>query len=213
MEDKYNGEEVLVFPRILLTDIGYFNGSSPDAERYLKTILTRGNNHFHLRIKAETDPSLKQIIPYVLFVCGDQVFSYVRGKQAGETRLVGNRSVGIGGHVNPIDEQRDAAGGSHAEEDFPTYLKAVRREIDEEVVVEVDGPLDIEMIGLINDDSNPVGQVHFGVIHVCRLPVPRVRKREDQITQAGFVSIAELAGPRREELETWSQIAIDFLNR
>ncbi len=69
-----------------------------------------------------------------------------------------------------------------------------------------------EIRALLNDDSNPVGQVHFGVIHVCELKGRSVRKREQQITESGFVPIAELVGPRREELESWSAIAIDFLS-
>ncbi|NLN61830.1 MAG: hypothetical protein GX146_03020 [Myxococcales bacterium] len=213
MNDRYKGEQVLVFPQRLLAQLGHFNGSSPDINRYLPEIFARGNTRFHPRHEAEQDPSLKQIIPYVLFTYGDQIFSYVRGKKAGETRLVGNRSVGIGGHVNPVDGQLSLGLGDarDAEDDYATYLKAVQREIDEEVILDTPGPHATEIIGLINDDTNEVGQVHFGVIHRCRLDTPHVRKRESQITEAGFLPIAELAGPRRAELENWSQIAIDFL--
>jgi predicted NUDIX family phosphoesterase len=208
MEDRYKGERVLVFERTLLEELGAFHGCTGDWRHYLDRILDRRNNRFHLRHLAEDDPSLKQIIPYVVFRCGDQLFSYVRGKQAGEARLVGNRSVGIGGHINPVDEQNlFAAAGPSA--DRATYLEAVGREITEEVVVE--GPFSPEIVALINDDSNAVGQVHLGVVHVCDLAGPFVRKREQQITQAGFVPIAELAGPRREELETWSALVVDFL--
>jgi len=207
MEDRYRGERVLVFPRALLDRLGSFQGICTDVGRYTDAILDGRGNHFHERFRAEDDPSLKQIIPYVVFRRGDEVFSYVRGKQAGEKRLVGNRSIGIGGHVNPRDRQlADAASGGA---DMATYIEAVRREISEEVVV--DGPFEPVARALINDDSNPVGQVHFGVVHVCDLGSATVRKREQQITEAGFVPIADLAGPRREELESWSAIAIDFL--
>lgn len=209
MEDKYRGERVLVFERPLLEELGAFHGVSTSVEHYLGPILQKENNHFHLRYQAETDHSLKQIIPYVLFCVDDQVFSYVRGKQAGESRLIGNRSVGIGGHINPQDEMlfKDAALAT----DRQTYLEAVLREIEEEVVVEES--FEPEIIGLINDDSNDVGKVHFGIVHVCKLRQPSVRKREQQITQAGFVPIGELAGPKRSELETWSQLCIDLLAR
>jgi predicted NUDIX family phosphoesterase len=208
MQDRYRGEKVLVFERSLLERIGGFQGTTTETERYLEQILARENNHFHERFRAEDDPSLKQIIPYVLFRHEDRVFSYVRGKQAGETRLVGNRSVGIGGHINPEDEAT-LFGDARQTSDRQTYLEAVRREIAEEVVVEQD--IEPRIVALINDDSNPVGQVHFGVVHLCELDGPGVRKREQQITEAGFVPIAELAGPRREELETWSALAIDLL--
>jgi predicted NUDIX family phosphoesterase len=207
MEDKYRGERILVFERKLLDELGSFQGTTTDCARYLDEILDKQNNRFHLRYQAEQDETLKQIIPYVLFVCGNSIFSYVRGKQAGETRLVGNRSVGIGGHINPQDEML-FAGASRAT-DMQTYLEAVQREIDEEVVVEED--CIPEIVALINDDSNPVGRVHFGVIHICRLKGETVTKREQQITQSGFIPIEDLRGPRREELETWSALAVDLL--
>jgi len=208
VEDRYKGERVLVFERTLLDELGSFQGCTADWARYLGAILDRRSNRFQLRHLAEDDPSLKQIIPYVVFRHGDSIFSYVRGKQAGEARLVGNRSVGIGGHINPVDEQNlFAATGTAA--DRAAYLEAVGREIAEEVVV--DGPFTPEIVALINDDSNPVGRVHLGVVHVCEIEGPYVRKREQQITQAGFVPITELAGPRREELETWSALVVDFL--
>ena len=207
MQDKYQGEQVLVFDRAIFEDLGSFNGTSADSERYLDVILNKNNNRFQLRYLAEEDESLKQIIPYVLFYHDNELFSYVRGKQAGEDRLIGNRSVGIGGHINPVDEMLFA--GTKVATDRQTYIEAVQREIDEEVVV--DEPLSPEIIGLINDDSNPVGRVHFGIVHVCRLSGKTVRKREQQITKAGFVPIAELAGPRWEELESWSQLCVDLI--
>ncbi|MBN2715839.1 MAG: hypothetical protein JXX14_08285 [Deltaproteobacteria bacterium] len=207
--DKYKGEKVLVFPKSLFDELGYFNGTCNDTDRYISEIMKAGNNHFHLRIDAESDPSIKQIIPYVVFKCGDEVFSYVRGKKAGETRLVGNRSIGIGGHVNPIDRQ--TADADNISEDMATYIEAVKREIEEEVIVE--GEFEPKIVALLNDDSNEVGTVHFGVIHVCELTDKGVRKKEQQITESGFVKIADLAGPRRDELESWSQIAIDLLSQ
>jgi predicted NUDIX family phosphoesterase len=207
MEDKYRGELVLVFERTLLKELGSFEGTTPDTERYLDVILTKTNNHFHLRCEAEKDESLQQVIPYVLFCHEDEVFSYVRGKQAGEGRLIGNRSVGIGGHINPADEMLFA--GNKVASDRQTYIEAVQREIEEEVVVEE--AFSPEIVALLKDDSNPVGRVHFGVIHICQLEKKSIRKREQQITKSGFFKIEELAGPKWEELETWSQLCVTLL--
>ncbi|MBN2670511.1 MAG: hypothetical protein JXX29_02495, partial [Deltaproteobacteria bacterium] len=106
---------------------------------------------------------------------------------------------------------QQVAEGGDVSEDMATYIEAVKREIAEEVIV--DGDFTPEIVALLNDDSNEVGKVHFGIIHVCELPAHNVRKREQQITESGFVKIADLAGPRREELESWSQIAIDFIGQ
>ena len=207
MEDRYRGERILVFERRILDELGAFQGTTTDVNRYLDTILDKKNNRFHLRVEAEQDESLKQIIPYVLFVCKDEVFSYVRGKQAGETRLVGNRSVGIGGHINPQDESLFSKKDSAS--DMQTYIEAVKREIEEEVKVE--GEYRLEVAALINDDSNEVGRVHLGVVHICRLSNKTVEKRESQITKSGFFPVTVLRNEMREQLETWSQLAIDLL--
>lgn len=208
MEDKYRGEQILVFDRSLLEQIGMFQGTSTEVERYLRAIFDEGRTRFHPRHLAEQDPSLQQIIPYVVFRHEDTVFSYVRGKKAGETRLVGNRSIGVGGHINPVDAARSLDQATHATR--ATYLEAVRREIEEEVIVE--GPFDPIMCAVLKDDSNDVGTVHFGVIHICELQGPLVRRREQQLTQSGFLPIEELQGARREELETWSQLTINLVS-
>ena len=88
-----------MYPRSLLDELGAFNGLRPDAQRYVEAILQPDNLRWMLRESAEQDPTFKQIIPYVLLVHDRQVFSYTRGKGAGEQRLVAHRSVGIGGHI------------------------------------------------------------------------------------------------------------------
>ncbi len=60
----------------------------------------------------------------------------------------------------------------------------MRRELDEEVVI--DTPYTETIVGLINDDETPVGQVHLGVVHLCDVEQPNVRPREADILDAGF---------------------------
>ncbi len=97
-------EKVLVFPRSLLEQLGVFQGFSPEVNRYLPAILEKKNNSFMARAQAETNPAFKQVIPYVVITDGQSVLHYVRGKKAGEQRLVAKGSVGIGGHINNEDE-------------------------------------------------------------------------------------------------------------
>jgi len=156
------------------------------------------------RADAETDPGFKQLIPYVIMRCGDSVLSYVRGQRAGETRLVGQRSIGIGGHINPIDEA-PLFGGDFRD----TYLTAVKREVAEEVNVEAE--FTDTIVALLNDDTNEVGKVHLGVVHVWDLSEPKVSRREQMITQLQFMQPDELRDAR-ESMETWSQLCLDGLN-
>jgi predicted NUDIX family phosphoesterase len=191
-------EMVLVVRRDLLESLGIFQGLCSDVESYLPSLLSRENNFFTPRSVAETDPSLKQIIPYAIITHGGRILRYRRGKRSGERRLVAKGSIGIGGHMNDRDEglfalNRDA------------YLGGVEREINEEILIPP--PLSNEIVALINDDSTEVGQVHFGIVHVVELPSANVEKRENMITGLEFLTPDDL---RAEEatLETWSQICV-----
>jgi len=55
------------------------------------------------RPDAETDPSLKQIIPYLVLRDGDRIFLMKRTRAGGDPRLHDRFTVGIGGHLNPGD--------------------------------------------------------------------------------------------------------------
>src|SRR3954452_646713 len=88
------------------------------------------------------------------------------------------------------------------------YEIALRRELDEEVDIRSDGP--IGRVGLINDDSNPVGRVHLGVVHLYDLDRPEVAPREDALADPEFVRRDDLSA-LRDRFETWSQIVIDAL--
>jgi predicted NUDIX family phosphoesterase len=190
-------ERVLVVPAAELDRLGRFQGFSAEADRYLTALLVPELMQYRPRSEVETDPSYKQIIPYVVFRCADAIFCYTRGKSQGEARLHRLRSLGVGGHVS----EEDAQGGKSLD----AYESAMRRELDEEV--EVTSPGRMSRVGLINDDSTPVGQVHLGVVHLFDLERPLVKAREEGLAEAGFVPLATVA-TIRHEFETWSQICI-----
>src|SRR5260370_34931172 len=97
-------ENVLVIKRRLFDELGAFQGLNFEPRNYLDSILSRGNNFFLPRAQAEKDPNHKQIIPYALLTHGDKVVHYVRGKRAGEQRLVAKGSIGIGGQMTERDK-------------------------------------------------------------------------------------------------------------
>jgi predicted NUDIX family phosphoesterase len=197
-------EQVLVIKREVLEQIGTFHGLMFDVERYLEKIFASGVCTFMNRSQAEKDPSFKQLIPYVIMSYDGKYLNYIRGKRAGETRLVSKRSIGIGGHINPIDWTLFSA------EAQKTYLEAVQREIAEEVSVETTYSNNI--VALLNDDSNEVGQVHLGVVHLWQLDEPKVERREQMITQMSFMSPAEL-NEVKDSMETWSQLCLAGLDK
>lgn len=196
-------EMILVVRRELFDRLGAFQGLNFDVQKYLPVLLAKENNFFIPRSKAEEDPSFKQIIPYVLLVHNGCVLHYVRGKKAGEQRLVAKGSIGIGGHMNDGD-------GGLFNLDSQHYNIVVEREIHEELHLQT--LFENRAVALLNDDSNAVGQVHLGVVHVFDLETDNVQKREAMITNLEFLTKAELLA-RRDAMETWSQICVDSLDR
>ncbi|CAA9219971.1 MAG: hypothetical protein AVDCRST_MAG42-523 [uncultured Chthoniobacterales bacterium] len=196
-------ENVLVVRRSLFDQLGSFHGLNFEPERYLGALLSRGNNFFLPRSQAENDPTHKQIIPYALIAHEGRVLHYVRGKKAGEQRLVAKGSIGIGGHMNDTDESLFAW-------DENAYRAGVAREVNEEIDIQT--TFEDHIVALLNDDTTEVGQVHLGIVHVFHLAEPKVQKREAMITNLSFLTREELI-ERRDSLETWSQLCVDSLDQ
>ena len=198
-------ENVLVIRRELFDQLGSFHGLNFEPQKYLDAFLSRGNNFFLPRPEAEINPVYKQIIPYALIAFQDKVVYYVRGKKAGEQRLVAKGSIGIGGHMS---EEKDRFLWHTTDE--AAYRAGVEREVNEEI--KIDTPFEDRIVALLNDDTTEVGSVHLGVVHVFQLAEPKVEKREAMITGLTFLVKDELL-TRRETMETWSQICLDSLDR
>ena len=198
-------EFVLVVPRARLFDDRYPHGFEPfrpgDRERLLERVREHG--FFVERRQAERDPMLKQVIPYALLDRGDDVFLMRRLPRGGEARLHGKLSVGVGGHVNPVDGAADALDALDA---------GLRREVVEEV--EVEGHWEASPVGLINDDATPVGAVHFGLVYRVRVE-GEVRVRERDALEGSFSPRTEVLARlarERDRFETWSALLLDRLD-
>src|ERR1700746_299721 len=196
-------ENILVIRRSLFDELGAFHGLNFEPEKYLRAILSRGSNFFIPRSEAENNPAYKQIIPYALIAFKNTILHYVRGKKAGEQRLIAKGSIGIGGHMNENDESLFAM-------DVEAYRAGVEREVNEEI--KIDTLFEDRIVALLNDDSTEVGRVHLGIVHVFKLAEPKVEKREAMITGLMFLAKDQLFA-RREAMETWSQICLDSLDR
>jgi predicted NUDIX family phosphoesterase len=195
-------EHVMVVRTELFREIGFFQGFCADTKQYLDQLLDESATSYLPRDKMEQDPSYKQLIPYCLFRYTDEsgkqsVFQYTRGSGQGESRLHNKRSVGIGGHVSSLDR-----------DDQSPYREGMRRELEEEVDIQTE--YTESCVGLINDESNEVGQVHLGIVHILDVKSPNVTPREKDIAEAKFVPVEELLN-QLEDFETWSQICLKAL--
>lgn len=191
-------ERVLVLPRSDVPGGCDFHGiRGADAEDLAilrATVATHGR--YLDRPSAEDDPSHKQLIPYVVVRDADRVFLMHRTDAGVDSRLHGKASIGVGGHLNPVDEGEDA------------LMAGLRREWAEEL--DADWEPEFELVGILNDDTNPVGAVHLGVVFTVDAAGRGLDVREHDKLVGGFARADELANawPR---LETWSQLAADAL--
>jgi len=202
--NSFPNEDVLVVPRELFDRVGAFQGFCADTAAYLPALLDPRHTAWRPRATVEDDPSLKQLIPYCVLSWRDAAgrthyFAYTRGGGQSEARLRAKRSLGIGGHISSVD-------GEHG--DDTSYDAGMRRELAEEIAIE--GAWTARCVGLINDDSNAVGSVHLGIVHVLELQQPDVASRESELVECGFDTLEALLADR-ERFETWSQITLDAL--
>ena len=193
------GEQVLVVPREILfcNEATVFQGFREEsASPYLQMIAE--SSLFLPRDEVEEDPSYKQIIPYaVVSYCadsqGEEWFLMQRQKGGGEKRLHNLYSLGVGGHINPVDDEIDKE----------IVERALLRELHEELFVP--DLLEIDPIGLLNDDANPVGEVHFGMVYKITVQEKTVEVREHEQLKGAFTPVEDLGG-RAAEMETWSRL-------
>ncbi|MBK8100343.1 MAG: hypothetical protein IPK26_24870 [Planctomycetes bacterium] len=164
-------------------------------------------SHYRPRPDAEVDPSCKQLIPYCILRRGHDVLCVQRKKAQTENRLHGMLSIGLGGHINP--DCGTAAAGE------PFFLAALWQELRQELVID-EGVGSPRLIGLLNDDSNAVGQVHLGLVYLLEVPtrppgVENVRVREISKMTGGFRSLVELQPLWQDpgRFESWSRLLLN----
>ena len=191
-------ERVLVVPREQVPGGCEFTGVR-DADRQMMAALQAAVatfGQFMDRPLAEDDPTFKQLIPYVVVRDGPLVYLMERTAAGGDARLHGKASIGVGGHLNPVDEGEDP------------LTDGLRREWSEELLT--DWQPQFRLLGLLNDDSNPVGSVHLGVVFEVQADGRPVEVREHDKLTGRFATAAEVRAAW-DRMETWSRLVAEHL--
>jgi predicted NUDIX family phosphoesterase len=193
-------EEVLVVPTAAVVDrLGggsSWHGILPGGEAALAELI-QSRGVFRPRSAMEDDPSWKQVIPYPVLRDEARWFLMRRTRAGGDARLHDRYSIGVGGHVNPADGGLDG-----------DLSAALRREWTEEL--DVDFVPTFRFVGLLNDDTTPVGAVHLGLVYEGDAGGRPVAIRETDKLSGRFAETDEVAAVR-ESLETWSRLAFEFI--
>lgn len=199
------GKQVLVVPTDKLFNlIPYFQGFLA-CKRGILRILEE-NSMWLDRKQAEEDPSFKQLIGYCAITGSDKrIFTYQRAKQDEkypEKKLQGKWSIGVGGHIEPHDSL-----------DNGLISASVQREIGEEI--EMDSkPTRIDLVGIINDDLNPVGRVHFGLFMLAHSTAKTIKPKDPEIAFGELKNQREIGflfEMEKSNVDHWSLIGFPHI--
>lgn len=164
---------------------------------------------FASRALIENDPSKLQLIPYVVIKMGQRVLCYERAGSEG--RLHGQKSIGVGGHINLNDVELS---GLEDEEGViipsGTLERGLLRELDEEVVIRgmFQAP---QLIGTVfPTKGKAVDKVHLGLVYLLCLGEDSVDLAETarRLKNAMDLDQKDLNGL---DLELWSKDILGFI--
>lgn len=155
---------------------------------------------------AETDMTLKQMIPYAIVRRGDEVFLYRRLEAGGEARLHDSLSIGVGGHMNRINDIQNWN---------DNLMINAHRELTEELNINGNFELEPKVIGILNDETNEVGVYHICILMVIDLPPhAEVSVRETDKLEGYWIRTRDLMkSPLYDGLENWSKICAELLQQ
>jgi predicted NUDIX family phosphoesterase len=187
------GELVLVVPRAVVVPGDGWLGVRDVAMADVLEVIAR-HGAFLPRAEMEEDPSYKQVIPYLVLRDGPRWFLMRRTRAGGDARLHDRWSIGVGGHLNPGDV--DVPGG-------------LRREWREEL--DADFEPAFRAVGLLNDDTTPVGAVHLGLVFEADAAGRAVGIRETDKLEGSFADTAAVRAVH-DAMETWSRLVFEALD-
>ncbi|NLJ10838.1 MAG: NUDIX domain-containing protein [Treponema sp.] len=204
---KANESVLCVQTDMLVQKIGLKDNTYRYNEAQVVELFSSCAPRFILRTDAEHNPAYKQLIPYCLIQDQDGTFlSYER--KGTEKRLHGLMSLGVGGHINPVD--------THSTQEAAlaeTLQKALNRELEEEIGLTPEKS-DCTCLGLIHEDRTPVGQVHIGIVYLVRTRKEHLRIGEElgtiQWLRAENITHAMGAKDDTAEFEYWSELAFSL---
>ncbi|CAD2077098.1 NUDIX domain-containing protein [Jeotgalicoccus meleagridis] len=193
-------EQILVVDRDSLfnNEENTFNGFiSKDDTRYQEIVKTFKDFQVKRRGDMEEDPSFKQLISYCIIANGDETLVYKRLEGGGEQRLHGLLSIGIGGHMNDVVDEKTI--------EDKLRINALR-ELNEEVGLDEADVEGFGIHGLINDDNNEVGKVHIGLVLKVEVDKDKIVNKEEDTIELTWAKNDLLS--TMSPFESWSELII-----
>ncbi|MBC8439400.1 MAG: phosphoesterase [Deltaproteobacteria bacterium] len=157
---------------------------------------------FIVRSDAEKDVSYKQIIPYIVLQTKDLKKTAIYNRQGSEQRLHDLWSIGIGGHINPID----------METQNDSFLQILTVGMERELKEELDQwpKKDLPFfVGVISEDVTDVGKVHLGAVFRILTSTPEKFLPGSELFQFTWEKTRNL---EQLNLELWSKLALKLIS-
>lgn len=188
------------------------------------------------RPECETDTTALQIIPYITLVDNSgpelKYFVYTRGKASGEQRLAGKCSVGLGGHIEEI-ENVDIFHNALVDSICLAAVREIKEEIGLDIAVHVfanamiknytgtkestENQLYMPSARLLYNSLTPTDVVHLGVSFVLKAKESDIKETElDVITRGRWMTYTEIEDAEQKDspivLELWSKTVLARVN-
>ncbi len=198
--DAKGEKDLAVVPRKHLFGGKYWSGVKEMNEKELLRLLSKHMIFCERTEELEKDESLKQVIPYFLIKRENEYLTARRKSTGGDARLHGGRLIGFGGHLR-------------AEDIRGTMRDWLQREFDEEIKAKK--VTEISFLGVVNhdgDEDNGVHKVHFGLIFEIQVEGGTRIREEDKFQEEEFLP-TELLTLKRNEMELWSRLVLDFISQ
>jgi len=196
-------EDIAVIPRSdlckLVNGVGYFPGV---IDRFKLSRLAIPM----LRRQAEETLDVVQLISVFIVKCGAKFLTHMRSGRLPESRLRGEYSMMLGGHLSMEDFAQLTLDLFSSDDDLSdcTYIL---RELSEELIVETN--LTVSSRGFIYDDSREVSTQHIGLVYEVSIDKPSFTIGERGfLLHPKFETVSEIQA-RRSDFENWSWILMD----
>ena len=203
LKEKYGEEKVLCINNAYLHNLK--NPKKDDVRTLFKAIKKHG--FFDYRYEAEMNDLQKQVIPYVVLSTknskGETIY-FCAKRLAGDSRLTGQMSIAVGGHINPCD--------MITEIEYPKAIidSCIVRELLEETTINFEKILDKEYLKVFIDGSTEVSKVHVCLLVEIKLLDDDVAIKETDKLEGVWMTCEEIE-QNFDKFESWSQIAINNL--
>jgi predicted NUDIX family phosphoesterase/thymidylate kinase len=200
-------EKVLVVPRAKFMALEPQQGCNLRREATTRLArLIQSDGFFLSRSQAESRYDLVQPIAICVIRYRDEIFVVKRRESSRRHRLHDAIAVWVGGHVRQEDAKPEGMRGA--------LRVAIRRELDEEVLLSLNGSANLDrIVGFVWDDSNDKSQIHIGMIHEIEAPHRDAKlalsqtefvERRGTSLSGTFYPLSKITTTVKEPIELWS---------